>query len=203
MFLKCIEVGEILTNCYIFGQKDVVIIDPGDEAMKIEGILNGNNLSPKAIILTHGHFDHILGCLYLKQRFKIPIYAHEREKDILSNPAYNLSYIVGNEIKLNCDEYFADEDIIEFGSLKLRVIHTPGHTPGSVCFLFEDKILFSGDTLFKDSYGRCDLPLGDEKQIVESIKNKLLSLPTDVKVYPGHGMPTTIETEKKNFEKMI
>lgn len=199
MFFKCIEVGDVLTNCYIFGDKEVVIIDPGDDATRIESVIVENKLVPCAILLTHGHFDHILGCHYLKQRFKLPIYAHENEKEILLNPAYNLSYIVGSEVTVNCDGYFKDGDVLEFGDLSFKVIHTPGHTPGSSCFLYGSNILFSGDTLFKDSYGRCDLPLGDEKQIFESIKNKLLVLPKSTKVYPGHGVPTTIADELKNF----
>ncbi|WAM34497.1 MBL fold metallo-hydrolase [Caldicellulosiruptor morganii] len=199
MFFKCIEVGDVLTNCYVFGEKEVVIIDPGDDATKIESVIVENNLVPSAILLTHGHFDHILGCHYLKQRFKIPIWAHEDERVVLMTPNYNLSYMVGNETIINCDGYFRDGDILEFGSFKLKVIHTPGHTPGSSCFLYENSILFSGDTLFKDSFGRGDLPLGDERQIFESIKNKLLILPGDVKVYPGHGIPTTIAQELKNF----
>ncbi|ACM61036.1 glyoxylase-like metal-dependent hydrolase (beta-lactamase superfamily II) [Caldicellulosiruptor bescii] len=198
MFLKCIEVGDVVTNCYVFGKKEVVIIDPGDDATKIENIIVENDLIPRAILLTHGHFDHFLGCSYLKQRFKLPIYAHRVEKEILSNPAYNLSYLIGSEVKINCDGYFEDGDVLEFADFSLKVLHTPGHTPGSSCFLY-DNILFSGDTLFKDSFGRCDLPLGDERQIFESIKEKLLVLPRNTKVYPGHGVPTTIGDELKNF----
>jgi len=201
MFLKCVEVGEVSTNCYIFGKDNVIIIDPGDEAMKIENILNQHNLKPSAMLLTHGHFDHFLGCVYLKQRFKIPIFAHEDEKEVLSNPKYNLSYLIGNEVSLVCDEYFKDGDVLEFSDVSIEVIHTPGHTPGSSCFLFEDRILFSGDTIFKDSYGNCELPLGNESMILSSIKDRILRLPKSLKIYPGHGAPTTVEDEKKNFLK--
>lgn len=97
-----------------------------------------------------------------------------------------------------CDGYFEDGDVFEFTDFSLKVLHTPGHTPGSSCFL-SDNILFSGDTLFKDSYGRADLPLGNQDMIYKSIKEKLLTLPRNTKVYPGHGVPTTISDELKNF----
>lgn len=198
MFFKCIEVGDVVTNCYIFGNKEVVIIDPGDDATKIESIIVENDLIPRAILLTHGHFDHFLGCCYLKQRFKLPVYAHHEEKEVLLNPVYNLSYLIGSEIKITCDGYFENGDVFEFADFSLKVLHTPGHTPGSSCFL-SDNILFSGDTLFKDSYGRSDLPLGNQDMIYRSIKEKLLTLPRNTKVYPGHGVPTTIGDELKNF----
>lgn len=188
-------VGAIQTNCYVFFDeisKDAMIVDPGYFDEKICEFIENNQLKLKCIYLTHCHFDHILGVKAIKQRYDVPIYAAALEELNLMNDAVNLSsYAIGETVKIPCDKVFFDNDEFEVGSVCFRVLETPGHTAGSSC-LYSDKILFSGDTMFCDTYGRCDLPTGNEQQIIHSIKTKLLSLAGDTIVYPGHGDKTTI-----------
>lgn len=200
MFLEKVIVGEFLTNCYIFGtDKEVIVIDPGDEGTKIENIINRYNLKVSAIILTHGHFDHMMAAHFLKNRFKTKIVANINEKELLKTPRFNLSNYVGDEISIEADIYLNDGDFIDIDDYKLKVIHTPGHTIGSMCLLFDDKILFSGDTIFKDTYGRTDLPTGNDNSIIDSIKTKILTLNKDIIIYPGHGFSTTVRDEITNY----
>ncbi|MEZ0536741.1 MBL fold metallo-hydrolase [Caldicellulosiruptoraceae bacterium PP1] len=200
MFLEKVIVGELLTNCYIFGtDKEVIVIDPGDEGTKIENIINRFNLKVSAIVLTHGHFDHIMAAHFLKNRFKTKIIANINEKELLNNPRLNLSRHIGDEISIEADIYLNDGEFIDIDDFKLNVIHTPGHTFGSMCLLYDNKILFSGDTIFKDTYGRTDLPTGNDDSIINSIKTKILTLNKDITIYPGHGFSTTIRDEISNY----
>lgn len=193
-------VGDILTNCYLFGEDNTVfIIDPGDEGIKIEEIIVKNKLKPIGIILTHGHFDHIGAALYLKKKFKLSIYAHIDEAKMLNDIHLNLSYYIGEELRIQPDEFLNEGDILRVGRFNIKVLHTPGHTEGSICLLC-DNILFSGDTIFKESYGRCDLPLGNEKLILDSITKKILTLDDKTIIYPGHGMATNIKDEKQFYK---
>lgn len=193
--IKTFMVGAIQTNCYVFFDeisKETMIVDPGYFEARICDFIDEQQLKPKCIYLTHCHFDHILGVKELKERYNIPVYASASEEMNLMNDAVNLStYMAGECVKVHCDKVFFDNDEFEIGSTCFRVLETPGHTAGSSC-LYADKMLFSGDTMFRDTYGRCDLPTGNEKQIVQSIKTKLLTLHGDTVVYPGHGETTTI-----------
>jgi len=174
-----------------------VIIDPGANCEGIVSFLNSEKIMVKAILLTHGHYDHITSARRIADFTKADIFAHSLEKDLLADPALNLSEAMGGEkMALRAEKPLNDGDIFRFGDCSLRVIHTPGHTPGGICFYSEiDKILFTGDTLFWESIGRTDLPLGDGVTLTRSIHNKLLPLPGDVTVYPGHGRPTDIKHE--------
>jgi hydroxyacylglutathione hydrolase len=194
--------GMVRANCYIVYNnetKETIIVDPADNGAYIKNIADENGLHIQAILLTHGHFDHIMAAEFLHESYQIPIMAHEKEKDILENPAMNLSgSMSGNEICVKANHPLKDGEILELLGTKITVIHTPGHTAGGVCYWFEkEKLLFSGDTLFNGAVGRCDFPTGSMSTLVRSIKEKLLTLEDDVIVYPGHEGETSIGRERK------
>ena len=158
-----------------------------------------NNIKIKAILLTHGHYDHITAADKLKNLTNAPICACEMETQMLENPSLNLSIHMGMNLQVSAERLFNEGDVFSFGGISLKVLHTPGHTPGGVCYYDEENgNLFSGDTLFCESIGRTDFPLGNHRDLIKNIKEKLLSLPTDTKVYPGHGASTTISHEKQH-----
>ncbi|HHT88554.1 MAG TPA: MBL fold metallo-hydrolase [Clostridiales bacterium] len=200
--IKTLVLGMVQNNCYIVGKPDsneAVVIDPGDNADKIYKYLSENDLECKAILLTHGHFDHITAAPELNRLTNAPIYAHEAEADILKDPEINASAYMGERISVRPDISVKDNEELKIAGLSWNVLYTPGHTAGGVCYyLKEHKIVFSGDTLFYESVGRTDFPTGNHKVLIESIQNKLMILPDDTEVYPGHGRPTTIGHEKGN-----
>ena len=193
-------VGPVQTNCYFvmnMERKECIIVDPGEEAEKINDYMTKKGIKPVAILLTHGHFDHIGAVEELKSRYNIEVYADKEEENTLKDPCVNLSVQLGDVISITADHFVSDGQIIELMDEKIRCIHTPGHTEGGMCFYFEEEaILFSGDTLFQESVGRTDFVGGSMSKIVNSLKEKILVLPDNVKVYPGHGMMTSIEHEK-------
>ncbi len=200
MIIKTLVVGALETNCYIFADeitKEALIIDPGSNEIYILEELSKNNFKPKAILLTHGHFDHIGAVEQLKNELHIPVYIHEKEQIIMENSNYNLSSVFSqNKLELKADRLL--NETLTFGDIVLKIIFTPGHTPGGVCYYYEkEHILFSGDTLFLNSMGRTDFPYGNYQELVNSIKNKLFLLPNETKVFSGHGDVTTIGKEKK------
>lgn len=201
--IKRMAVGPLRTNCYIVNRKgnsEAVIIDPGDEAFEIERKLMELNLIPAAILLTHGHFDHIGAAATLKSHFGIKIYAYRSEKEILTTDM-NLGRMMGESMHIDADEYLTDDFILNVAGIKFRLIHTPGHTIGSCCYLVEDeKVLFSGDTMFYHSHGRTDFPTGSQSAIIRSIIDRLLVLEDDVLVYPGHEEDTTIGSERMIYD---
>lgn len=201
MIIKKIVVGELMTNCYLLGCKQtkaIAIIDPGAESEKIIKEIDKANLKPKFIILTHGHGDHIGAINGLKKKYNIPVYIHENDKELLENSYLNFSaFMFGKETSIIADKKLKDNDTIVLGNFKIKVLHTPGHTPGSIV-LKCNNILFSGDTLFQNGIGRTDLPGGSYDKIINSIKTKILSLPDDTIVYPGHGPETNVIEEKTN-----
>ena len=198
--VKKMIVGPVQTNCYLVCPKErseAVIIDPGDDAFRIEMKLKEAGLVPKAILLTHGHFDHIGAVVSLKERFNIEIYAFCEEKQILSTDMNLAGMIGGERLHLEADHYLKDGELLQIAGMEFKVIHTPGHTIGSCCYLMErEKILFSGDTLFYHSHGRTDFPTGSQSAIIRSIVDKLMVLDEDTVVYPGHECDTTIGSEK-------
>jgi len=190
MFVKMFTVGMLGTNCFLVGDTEsheALIIDPGfDRESEAKNILNEierNGFKVKYIINTHGHPDHHGGNRAIKESTKAPILIHEYDAPMISNPP--------------ADRKLHDGDLIEVGSIKLRVIHTPGHSKGSIILLGADAV-FSGDTLVAGSIGRFDLPGGSIDEIKNSLKNKLLTLPDHLKVYPGHGPVSTIGEERRN-----
>lgn len=210
-----IVLGMCATNCYaVFdggvrtpggyvddGQvKPAVIIDPAADAARIEAMISRYNLRPEAVLLTHGHFDHILAADAVRKRYGIKVYAGAHERQIMTNESYNLSLpFTGEGMTFEADEYFEPGEELAFAGFNIRTISVPGHTIGSVCYYFEgQKTLFSGDTLFAGSVGRSDFPTGNAGQLNRAIMDKLMCLSDDVKVFPGHGESTTIGWERVN-----
>ena len=201
--LKCEfkVVGAVQTNCYCVyntGTSECIIIDPGDEEQAISIFISQKGFKPVAILLTHGHFDHTGAVEGLKAKYGIKVYAALEERETLQDPYINLSsQLMGKRIVLEADEWLEDGQIIELIGEKIKCLLTPGHTEGGMCFYFTGSgMLFSGDTLFEQSVGRTDFPGGSMSKLVQSIRTKLFVLPDYLKVYPGHGMMTTIGDEK-------
>lgn len=201
MKLKTIIVGPFEVNCYLYWDEatsDGVIIDPGlDESVIIHEI-DKSGMAPRAILLTHGHGDHIAAVEPVKEHFELPLYVGKGDEELLRNPSANVSELIGQPIVApSPDHIVEDEQTIAIGSLRFSIIATPGHTPGGVCYLDEKaNLVFTGDSLFWGSIGRTDLPGGSLNTLLDSIKSKLLKLPDNITCYPGHGPQTTIGAEK-------
>lgn len=202
MFIKSLVVGDVQTNCYIVSAYDsgeCVVIDPGDYADYILSEVEKNGYAVAAILLTHGHFDHILAVSDIREKTGCKVYAYEGERELLKEPKLNVSVAHRMVVSETADVYCSEGDIINEAGFSFEVIATPGHTIGSVCYYVKDEaVLFSGDTLFEMSVGRTDLPTGSTSTLIRSIKEKLFKLPDNVEVYPGHGPATGIGFEKKN-----
>lgn len=197
---KQIPLGPLQTNCYLVIKENVcIVIDPGEEGNKLTGIIDELNIKPQGVLLTHAHFDHIGAVEEIREQYKIPVYVHEKEAKWLLEPSLNGSqfFISGNLVRLKpADHFFADEQIVTIGDFNFQLFETPGHSPGSVSFYFkEEGIVLAGDALFKGSIGRTDLPGGNREQLIRSIHDKLLPLPEETLVLPGHGPATTIGNE--------
>lgn len=199
--IKSMTLGMVATNCYIIinkETKEALLIDPADNALRISNVIEENVCTLKAILLTHGHFDHIMALNELKKRYNVPVYAHEEEEDVLKQSSLNMSGMIGQIYTTQADIYVKDGEHLKLAGLDIIVLHTPGHTKGGVCYyLPEEKVLMSGDTLFHCSIGRTDFPTGSMSQLVRSVKEQLFVLPDDVQVYPGHDSVTSIGYEKQ------
>ncbi len=199
--VKHMIVGAVATNCYLAMNtktKEALIIDPGDSAKRIAEIIKEEGVTPVAVLLTHGHFDHAMAAEELAGEFQIPIYAHEKEQETLETPRINLSGMIGQSLTFHADNYVKDGDVLNLAGFEIKVLHTPGHTLGGVCYYLEkEKVLFSGDTLFCQSVGRTDFPTGSSSTLIRSIKEKLMPLADDINVYTGHEDMTTIGMERK------
>ncbi len=197
MKMLSLMLGELGTNTYILdlGNQEAVIIDIGNGAEKVLQVLEMYQLNLKAILLTHGHYDHVAGVEEVRQATGAEVYIHEKDAPMLENGQANLAWQITEEDYLPVKEYHTlkDGDILEFSGHQIEVVHTPGHTAGGVCYLMEDK-MFSGDTLFKGSVGRIDLG-GNQTEMMQSLK-KIASLEKDYQVYPGHFQFSSLEKEK-------
>lgn len=203
--------GSCQTNCYFLyrtGESDVIVIDPADKGEGIYNALLKNGFHVAAVLLTHGHFDHIWGCEELRRLAnqdaeargaqKVCVYACEAEKELLLDDKKNVSKMAGRPCTLEADVYVKDRDTICAAGISCLVLATPGHTAGGCCYYFEEPgFLVCGDTIFLESVGRTDFPTGSMGTLIRSIKEKVFALPEDTKLYPGHGDDTTVGHEKK------
>lgn len=200
MRIEKFVIGGLSTNCYLLKNeetKELLIVDPASCPEYLTGYIKTYGYTPKGILLTHAHFDHVMGIDALVKEFGIPVYVCEGEERVLADPNLNLATMVGKQYSYTDVTVLKRDEVFPIAGFELKVIHTPGHTCGGCCY-YEEKegVLISGDTLFSRSVGRSDFPTGDMTTLIESIKQKLFCLPDDVMVYPGHGELTCIGDEK-------
>ncbi len=200
MIVIRLVVGPLEVNCYIVADektKDAVVIDPGDDAEEILKIIREKGLKVRYIVNTHAHFDHVGANARIKQTTGAQILLHQADAQLLRMSAEQ-AVMFGMKAASSppADRHVQDGDLIEAGEVSLKVLHTPGHSPGGIC-LAEQGIVFTGDALFEGSVGRSDLFGGDMKTLISAIKNKLMSLPDETRVFPGHGPHSTIGAERK------
>jgi len=198
MQIETMIVSMFATNCYLVScpqSREAMVIDPGAEGKRIIERIRELGLLPQMIVNTHGHIDHIGANSKLKQEWQIPVMLSEKDLDVYNNPGFGLGLVLKKQPQP--EKYMSEGDIISFGHQSLKVLETPGHTDGGICLVGESMV-FCGDTLFAGSIGRTDLAGGSHPTLMESISNKLLTLPPATVVYPGHGPATTIGFEKEN-----
>ncbi len=202
MIQKGLEVGLLQVNCYIIGDeetKEAVVIDPGGDEEDILNVLKYQQLNLKYIIDTHGHFDHVDANQPLKAATGAQIAIHEADALMLSQPSNEAMFFTGNRLRLSqADLILREDDIINFGKYRLKVLHTPGHTPGGISLVMEEHpYVYVGDLLFAGSIGRTDFPGGSFDDLINAVRTKIFPLGDHYTVYPGHGPVTTVGQEKK------
>lgn len=197
---KCI-LGMVYTNCYFLKNKEtgeLLLIDPAASPEKISEKIEEMQAKPAGILLTHGHYDHILAVEDIRKKYGIKVYACSEEQKMLLDPSINMSGFFGGGCSVRPDVLLKDLDVFTAAGFSIQMIHTPGHTVGSCCYYIEEEgVLFSGDTLFYGSVGRTDFPGGSTAEIVRSLHKLVDSLPEETEVYPGHDASTTIGYEKR------
>lgn len=194
------EVGPLACNCYVVGDpatKQAIVIDPGGDATDLIATIAELGLEVTAIVATHAHFDHLIAAEAVRAHTGAPFYLHSDDRPLLDWMQESGRMFLGIDVgpPPEVDTDVEEGDFLRAGSVELGVLHTPGHSPGSIVLLNED-VVFSGDTLFAGSVGRTDLPGGDTQALVDAVKNKLFTLDRDLPVYPGHGPATTLERER-------
>jgi glyoxylase-like metal-dependent hydrolase (beta-lactamase superfamily II) len=199
MIIEMLEVGPFAENCYVLGCEETMagaVIDPGDEFDRIWQKVEERKLDIRLILLTHGHIDHVMQVHAMHEKTGAPVYMHQMDQFLLENlPSQAAAFGLTISGVPKVDSYWTDGDTVEFGQVQLEVVHTPGHSPGSVSLLTKG-IALVGDALFSGSIGRTDLPGGDYETLISSIKTKLLTLSEETYIYPGHGPTTTIGRER-------
>ena len=199
--VDCLELGALPTNTYLVWNtetRDCLLIDPSDGCEQIERRLREKELKPAAIYITHGHDDHIGSVNDLKRRYGLLVYMMKAEEEFIESVQYNLSMVFGHPRVIEPDMFFVDGQEVSVLGTKMRALLTPGHTPGGGCYYFpEEKMVFTGDTLFCESVGRSDFPGGSASALIRSIRDKLMTLPDDVSVLPGHGPLSNIGHERR------
>ena len=197
MEIKKFSVGYMPTNCYVLSSDGVaVIVDPGGGYGSVRAYLEQRGLKAVAVLLTHGHFDHIAD-VFKWVKDGADVYIHENDASCLYDGRDSLAAMVGLTYPpVRTYSTFSDGQSLRFGDVEIKVIHTPGHTKGGCCFVVNDEFILTGDTVLCESYGRTDFPGGSEKELVESINGKLFTLDKDYLIYPGHGDDTTLKHEK-------
>ena len=199
MKIKTLLLGNMQTNGYVVSDENhhCLIIDPGANGKKVVHYLTENELVPEAVLLTHGHFDHIMGIDSILENWNIPVYVEEEDLPIMTDPELNLSSSYTNGYSFDGAKPLKDGQKLELAGETIEVIHTPGHTMGGCCYYLPvEHAVFSGDTLFQRSVGRTDFPNSSQDAIVRSVRERLFALPDDTIVYPGHMGETKIEYEK-------
>ncbi len=201
MNVQNLVLGAIGTNVYLVRNKEnghALIIDPADSPARIRQMIDADGLIPDAVLLTHGHFDHIGAVDALREIYDMPVYAMQEEEDVLTDAGLNLSASFGAAFTVQADRFLRDSDVFELAGFSVKALHTPGHTIGGCCYYFpNEQAIFTGDTLFCESYGRTDFPTGSSRQLQESVRRLLKEIPENTAVYPGHEMFTTIAHEKR------
>ena len=201
IMVRSLVLGMVATNCYfVMNQEteEMLLIDPADDLEAIDQQVLKMGGKPVAILLTHGHFDHIMAAADCREKYQIPVFAHQLEQEVLEQSEYNLSSRWSKAYSMKADHLAADKEELELGGFQIQVLHTPGHTQGSVCYYFPvEGMLFSGDTLFAQSYGRTDFPTSSMSDMQSSITRLLSTLPEATEVYPGHNESTSISIEKR------
>ena len=201
MRIQNLVLGMVATNCYFLlnaDTKEMILVDPADEAEAIEEKVNAMGGRPVAVLLTHGHFDHILGLDTLLKLWQVPVYVEEEDQEILMDTQLNQSAIYTAGYTFSGARSVRDGEVLSLAGYDFQVFHTPGHTRGGCCYyVASEHVLFSGDTLFQNSVGRTDFVNSSTSDLIRSIREKLLPLPDDTVVYPGHMGETTIGHERK------
>jgi glyoxylase-like metal-dependent hydrolase (beta-lactamase superfamily II) len=197
-----LPVGQLRCNCSIFGDeqtREAIVIDPGDELSKITAVLDQHQLKVKAIIITHGHIDHVAGAAQLRALTGAPVYMNENDEALLKALDVQAGWLgIDTPERPQIDKPAVDGVSLKLAGADFQIVLTPGHTQGSLSvWIPQEHKLIAGDTLFRETVGRTDLPGGDTRKLLSSIKTRLLPLPEDTMVYPGHGAPTTIGHEKE------
>lgn len=196
--VKTLTVSVLDSNCHlIYNDEEALIVDPGAEAERIKAAIEELDVRPVAILLTHTHFDHIGAVDEIREEYKIPVYVSSEEEDWLQNPTMNLSRMQGEDLIVGAAEHiFQPEEEVEIGDFSFKVVATPGHSPGSVSFIFADgEFVVTGDALFAGGVGRTVFPGSEPEKLVPNVREKLFTLPDHYTIYPGHRETSTIGKE--------